>query len=57
MRDRNDYDYHFKYEDEDEDVPVFLKIVACILGGGFTLFLLAVLAKAAVEIWTGGCAV
>ncbi len=56
MRDWNDYDYHFKYEDEDEDVHVFWKVVSCILSGGFTLFLLAVLAKVAVDIWTGGCA-
>lgn len=56
MRDWNDYGYHFKYDDEDEDVPVFVKILAIAFGGGFTLFLLAVLAKAAVDIWTGGCA-
>lgn len=56
MRDWNDYGYHFKYEDEDEDIPVFEKIAAGILVGGFTLFLFAVLAKVAVVVWTGGCA-
>lgn len=46
-------DYRFNYEDDDDGVPVLLKLVACVLASGFTLFLLSVFAKAAVDIWTG----
>ncbi len=46
------------WNDNDDDYGLMLgmKIVTALLGGGLTLFLLAVLAKAAVDIWTGGCA-
>lgn len=53
MRDWNDYDY----ECEDDGVPLALKIMAYILCGGFSLFILAVFAKVVVDLWTGGCAV
>lgn len=51
MRDGDYYDY----EREDDGVPPALKIMAYILCGGFTLFILAVFAKVVVDIWTGGC--
>lgn len=50
----NDWD---DCENEGDGVPLALKILAVILSGGYTLFILAVLAKAAVDLWTGGCIV
>ena len=49
------WDY-YDYECEDDGVSLALKIMAYIICGVFTLFLLAVFAKTAVDIWTGGCA-
>lgn len=48
MNDWDDYD--------DKGLLLGMKIVLALLGGGFTLFLLAVFAKTAVDVWTGGCA-
>ncbi len=42
-------DYHY----DDWEFPLFLKIIAGVLGIGFTLLMLAVFAKIAVDIWTG----
>lgn len=34
-----------------------LLVLGALLGTGFTLFVLAVLAKVVVDVWTGGCAI
>lgn len=44
------------YDDDDKGLLLGMKIVLALLGGGLTLFLLAVLAKVVVDVWTGGCA-
>lgn len=49
-----DWDY-YDYKHEDDGVPLALKIMAYILCGGFTLFILAVFAKVVVDIWMGEC--
>lgn len=49
----NDMKYHI--EEDDDGVPFFLKILAGILASGFTLSILAVFAKTAVDVWTGEC--
>nr|DAW36103.1 MAG TPA: hypothetical protein [Caudoviricetes sp.] len=49
MNYRDDYD-------DDYGLILGMKIMTALLGGGLTLLLLAVFAKIAVDVWTGGCA-
>lgn len=44
------------WNDYDDGLLLGMKIMAALLGGGLALLMLAVFAKIAVDIWTGGCA-
>lgn len=45
----------YEYDDDIGWFGTVLKVLGTVLGIGFTLFILALLAKFVVDTWTGGC--